>query len=144
MGRGPLCQQQGFGRSACLVGSGVPWGIIVEGYDSHHPQGVSQAHLTPLAEASVPKVPPNPFCCWHCFPAPDRLTLELGLGNSTLQWAGESLPFTEPKASSRHQEDSVIQLTGAPRTGDRLTSTYHRGMGSASALSWHNPGFPLG
>lgn len=68
----------------------------------------------------------------------------MGLGNHTLQWARESLSFIVPKASSKHQEDSVIQLMGALRTTGRLTSTYHKGMGSVSALSWHNPGFPVG
>lgn len=113
------------------------------GYDSHHSQGVFQAHLTPLAESVCTESLP-PYILLALLPAPASLRLELGLGNRTLQWAGESLPFTASKASCRHQEDSVIQLTGALRTRGRLTSSYHKGMGSASALSWHNPEFPLG
>lgn len=89
-----------------------------------------QKHLYPK--------PPS-LSCWHCFPAPASLRLELGLGNRTLQWAGESLPFTAPKASSRYQEDSVTQLTGALRTRGRLTSTYTR----VWALLLPSPGITL-
>lgn len=138
-----LCWQHGLGSSACFVKSGVPWGITVGG-------------RVGLWFPSPPRSVPSASWQKHLYSKPLHMLLAL-LPCPCQPQAGNGVRPQHPAVDRESHFHSLSQRPHlgtrttvpsnpqmlAPRTGNRLTSAYHRGTGSDSALSWYNLGHPL-